>query len=276
MGRLNKLVQQAIESRVRFLSRGATTSGLFRRYHAVAPLLSSDFVLEFSPKDSSVVYRSDDFLLTDLNGLDSQGLSWAPDTFDGLVPQPTVGASYFTIQFFVSGEMTDSPQSFPTLWFYENQFTLGGVLRLPNGPEGDSLSARVSDWKRLGREEYAEKTNNGDLDLGFKIDDYAWSSKWVRPNIRLLLVYAPNPDTGVRDELVLCSFNKCVFGTPHSSFNVGQTAGMVWSQQIGFSTVTWGNVIGGGGDGGMTGGTFFERANRRMAPVGGSTTIKPY
>lgn len=272
MGRLSDLVRRAIESRRDMLNRGSSVSSVFgRSVHALPPLLSCDFRLRFE----GIPWGADstDFMLTDLN-LGDSGLSWAPHGSMETVPMPTVSQSYFTIQFYVSSDAELSPSSFPTLYLYEKQFTPDGLLRLPAKSRRSSMLSNeievqkdydMSAYSDLGLsigeaqllkdglydDAMAEFNNRRVLAEG----DRPTLSGWSRPTIKLYAVYPAGITSDEEQIIELCSFEKCVFGTPRQQFAVGQTAGMTWSQQIGFRRISWGEAGGGGHTG-----TFSQRS----------------
>lgn len=284
MGRLSDLVRRAIESRRDMLNRGRSVSSVFgRSVHALPPLLSCDFRLRFE----GIPWGADstNFMLTDLN-LGDSGLSWAPHASMETVPMPTVSQSYFTIQFYVSSDAELSPSSFPTLYLYEKQFTPNGLLRLPETRrQSQSLSSEIELQKTYDMAAYdsaqgavADLASQGYLS-GVKaneildyydtvhkeafngarvmVSDYDRSlvSGWSRPTILLYAVYPAGVTSDMEQTIELCRFEKCVFGTPRQQFAVGQTAGMTWSQQIGFRRISWGEAGGGGHTG-----TFSQRS----------------
>lgn len=272
MGRLSDLVRRAIESRRDMLNRGNSVSSVFgRSVHALPPLLSCDFRLQFE----GIPWGADstDFMLTDLN-LGDSGLSWAPHASMETVPMPTVSQSYFTIQFYVSSDAELSPSSFPTLYLYEKQFTPDGLLRLPAKSRRSSmLSSEIEAQKDYDMSAYSDLgLSIGEAQLlkdGLYDDamaefnnrrvlaegDRPTLSGWSRPTIKLYAVYPAGVTSDEEQIIELCSFEKCVFGTPRQQFAVGQTAGMTWSQQIGFRRISWGEAGGGGHTG-----TFSQRS----------------
>lgn len=244
-GQLSLNVRKAIESRLKVLSRGAAGSeGSFTRFRGVPPLLSCDFVLEFWYRYySGLEWNSTDYMLTDLNGVDGTGLSWSPDSHDGLVPLPDVKVQYFTVQFYVSESLESAPTSFPTLYFYEQQFTSDGLLRVPGMSTMDGFKTAGGRWVDSQASSNASSLS-GWRDLLTSIGEDGNRSEWevagvIRPNITLHAVF--RNEAGERERLGLCHFMKCTFGTPHQSFAVGQTGAMQWTQQIGFQDVIWGN-----------------------------------
>lgn len=301
MGRLSDLVCRAIESRRDMMNR-VTESGLGaygfggvgasvfgRSVHALPPLLSCDFRLDFEVPWGPA--RSTDFMLTDLN-LGDSGLSWAPHSSMETVPMPTVTQSYFTIQFYVSGDAKISPSSFPTLYLYEKQFTPDGLLRLPaKSRRSAMLSREVESQKAYDMAAYF---GAGGLSLGeqhlyedglYEAESFTASfynrrvlaegdrptlSGWTRPTVSLYAVYPAGVTSDDEQEILLCSFEKCVFGTPRPQFAVGQTAGMTWSQQVGFRRVSWGE-----GGGGQDTGTFSQRSSSlKRGTVSGVDMVK--
>lgn len=268
MGRLSDLVRGAIESRLRMMSRGASSTGLFRRYHAVPPLLSSDFVLEFRNTRYGTALHTDNFMLTDLNGLDGVGLSWAPDSHDGLSPQPATSVSYFTLQFYISSDSEDSPSSFPTLFLYERQFTDDGLLT-PPGEAAEEVFGVARAYETLTGESVGYDVVRGSGYYRREED----KGEWFRPTAHLLAVFPPDKDDPAAHplEVELCRFNKCVFGTPHQSLNMGQVAGMTWSQQVGFRDVTWGSYEGSGANT-----TFWDRVRLGASSPAGPSIVKPF
>lgn len=249
-GQLSSNVRRAIETRLRVLSRGASVGlGQFDTFRGIPPLLSCDFELTFweerADGSRGLSHSTSDFMLTDLNGVDGAGLSWTPDSHDGLVPLPDVKVQYFTIQFYVSSDVDASPRSFPSLFYYERQFTDDGLLEPPTAGAGYMSAAG-------GYVDYRMSTSLGNVSDGenaawfdYGIDNllsggmsYGTSRGWLRPNITLSVIL---DDKGDRVHVPLCHFKKCTFGTPHQSFAVGQTAAMQWTQQVGFRDVVWGN-----------------------------------
>lgn len=230
MGKLNSLVDAAISQRLRRVGASITGDG-----RVLAPLLSCDFRLTFYSGSSA--FYSDDFMLTDLS-LGSSGLSWSPHGGVVTVPIADVSMQYFTVQFYVSGDIRKSPLSFPTLWLYERQFTDDGLLRLPKATARHSSTSALpaDDWKVFAINSYEDERGG----------------RWVRPDIELSALF-PTDSEGLQSSL-LCRFRECVFGTPSpSSFTLGQVQAMQWSQQVGFRCIDWC---------GKDSGSFFGRASK--------------
>lgn len=240
MGRLSDLVGRAIESRRSFWSRGSSADSVY----SIPPLLSCSFDLEFVISPSVSLWGCD-FLMTDLNGLDG-GLSWSPHSSEPTIMMPNVNVSYFTLQYFISSSIDrTTAQAFPSMYLYENQFTDDGLLRIPVSTSR-SYSRYRDAYTRL-RAEMSDVSSRG----GYLTDS---DLTMVRPYIRLWLRYPQesydySQESG-SDGLLLCTFSKCVFGTPKPSFALGRVDGMTWTQQVGYRVCKWGR---------RNDGSFFSR-----------------
>lgn len=264
MGRLNNLVKQAIASRVKLMSQssGSLGSGLLSQDRPIAPLLQGDFVLRFIGNGMSL--DSTDFLLTGIT-LPGAALSWSPHGSVYGVPMPSVQTDYLSITFYISGDADFASKSFPSLMYYNEQFSSDGLLRAPVQRNWVDIDSMVVGPRATESARAAAETNrfNNDADVfggfgGGSIDTVD-TDIYIRPSIALIAL-CPNSDiTEADEELELCRFTRCVFGTPTPSPNPSGVSPMSFTQQIGYQFIKWnvGSLLGKDRTSAMKGSTVY-------------------
>lgn len=251
MGRLNSLVKQAIASRVKLMSQseGSLGSGLLSQDRPIAPLLQGDFVLRFIGNGMSL--DSTNFLLTGIT-LPGAALSWSPHGSVYGVPMPSVQTDYLSVTFYISGDADFASKSFPSLMYYNEQFSSDGLLRAPVQRNWVDIDSMVVGPRATESARTSAKINRvlNDADVfggsgGGSIDTVG-ADIYIRPSIALIAL-CPNSDiTEADEELELCRFTRCVFGTPTPSPNPSGVSPMSFTQQIGYQFIKWnvGSLLG--------------------------------
>lgn len=264
MGRLNSLVKQAIASRVKLMSQseGSLGLGLLSQDRPIAPLLQGDFVLRFIGNGMSL--DSTNFLLTGIT-LPGAALSWSPHGSVYGVPMPSVQTDYLSVTFYISGDADFASKSFPSLMYYNEQFSSDGLLRAPvqrNWVDIDSMvvGPRATESARASAE-INRVLNDADVfgGSGGGSIDTVGADIYIRPSIALIAL-CPNSDiTEADEELELCRFTRCVFGTPMPSPNPSGVSPMSFTQQIGYQFIKWnvGSLLGKDRTSAMKGSTVY-------------------